>query len=339
MRTTTTWGASTTLPNPSPAPAACPSTASTSGTGATVYAWNSTTNEPFGELTNTYTPMGYEVTIGYQPGSQGGADYGLPTSVVGETFTQTGDNANPTHADQQNFFYDGRGNISAYGMGNGTWNLTYDSLNRTIVRQDPDGRSSYVCYYPDDSTRFTETTYQHYKDGSAANASNCNPTGTAYYVGYTYDADGNVSTEQHRHGGQFQSASSTPTDGTPGASEKYYDGLDRLVEVVQAYDSTADIYTKPWITRYLYDLTQNGTRGSGLAYSGTSIGLAYGNLYKTQEYLPSGGATINAAFCTPNPCSVTNNTFVDIRGQRFDGLDRMAGKYTTVQGTLNTDTR
>jgi YD repeat-containing protein len=85
--------------------------------------------------------------------------------------------------------------------------------------------------------------------------------------------------------------------GSQGTVQKFYDGADRLVEVIEPTDEyvpiagnyTADLY--PWLTRYLYDLTENGQ----VAMQYGSAYYAHGNLFKTQRYLP---ATVVTTYLT-----------------------------------------
>ncbi|HVN68436.1 MAG TPA: hypothetical protein VMU38_02100 [Candidatus Binatia bacterium] len=103
-----------------------------------------------------------------------------------------------------------------------------------------------------------------------------------------------------------------------GTTCDFYDGLDRLVEVKLPYDGSVDLYTKPWVTRYLYDLTggQQSFQGSGL--------YAHGNLFEVQE-LVSLTPSANSPFHT---ASITNGTFLGIKGFAYDAIDRLVSKYS-----------
>jgi YD repeat-containing protein len=219
--------------------------------------------EPFGELTSIVTPgtraapNGYARSIGYSSAQQGGADFGLPTSVVGTAFPQN-DSAVPIRAPSQSYTYDANGNIVCYGNAVGTYALQYDTMSRRTAVADPDDGSgwcgnapstsrtaSYTAYFPDGSVMFTETPAQHAASAAAPGSAGHN---------FTYDLDGNPLTEA------FPSPSGSGTT----TFQSWYDGVDRVVEVQHGIT-----------TRYLYDLSQGGS------VSVTSSGPfpAYGNLY------------------------------------------------------------
>jgi hypothetical protein len=82
------------------------------------------------------------------------------------------------------------------------------------------------------------------------------------------------------------------------------------VEVALPHDAS-DHYNFSWLTRYNYDLSQGGT----VAISGASGITAHGNLYKTQEWLPSPA------------CS----GWTDQKGTAYDALDRATTQYAYVQ--------
>lgn len=274
--------------------------------GATHYTWNySDANEPYGYLTDTYTPLGYHRAISYNTGAEGGGDYGLPTTVQGDPYTQAdGTVRQPT----QTFTYNGYGDLVSYNKGNGVWRLTYDALNRLLISTDPDNISSYTCYYRNGQVQYTESAAQHALDGSPSSCQGSAPTNA---VAYTYDADGNDVSETHHYGG------------AAGVTQKWYDGADRLVEVEQPRDPNGnDYYTYAWMTRYIYDLTQ----GSNVSVDGASF-RAYGNLYKTQEYLP-GNPIVQAGVTPAAP------QWMDVRGTSFDALDRALASYENSFGTV-----
>ncbi|MHB8442722.1 MAG: CHAP domain-containing protein, partial [Candidatus Tyrphobacter sp.] len=223
-----------------------------------------------------------------------------------------------------------------YNSGNGTWHLTYDSLNRVLAREDPDSVYSYVCYFADGSTHYAETAYQHSLDG---NPSGCAATPPGIYASaFTYDADGDVLIQTSVHGGTYVQGSAPTLPTTQGIVQKFYDADDRLVEVKQPYDATTDLYQNPWITRYLYDLSQNGTQGS-IAFDGQSI-TAHGNLYKTVELLPPDTTTtlqqVTFWYPTPSPSPIANTVYQDLQGTAFDALDRPTAKYSLVTGSFGT---
>jgi YD repeat-containing protein len=187
--------------------------------GATRMTWTGTAAEPFGELSSVVKPLGQTISYTYDPGHQGGTDYGQPTYISGATVPAT-----------QTLTYDGPGNVTTYDKGTGgAWQLTYDSIGRLLTAADPDNVASYTTYLTDGAVSKTETAFQH-----------ANGMG----VIFSYDADGNVVSETHHHGCAPGAAC------TAGVTLKWYDGADRLVEVSQP---------GTWLTRYIYDLTIGGT--------------------------------------------------------------------------------
>ena len=100
---------------------------------------------------------------------------------------------------------------------------------------------------------------------------------------------------------------------------------DRLVEVEEPYESGLpavpdfptendnDYYSTHWITRYVYDLSQDQLQ----TFDGTSV-LAYGNLFETESYLSS-----------PLSTPITSPHFEPIKAQGFDALDRLTDTLTT----------
>ncbi len=264
--------------NPGTSDSLCPNIS-----GATRYSWDYTDGaEPFGRLQAPWTPLNYHRTYSYSSGSQGG-DFGLPTSVAGDSVSQ---NDGTTRTPSEQFIYDGYGNLVCFSNlqdTNGThWSrLTYDSLNRRTAVADPDDATLSVSQCPNNagipgSYIVTTTTYN--ADGSIATTQSPSQHASGLSASYSYNADGNPSAETHYYGSG------------PGTIQKFYDGADRLVEVIEPTDEyvplgngnyTADLY--PWLTRYLYDLTENGQVAMqyGSGYS------AHGNLFKTQRYLPA----------------------------------------------------
>jgi YD repeat-containing protein len=269
-------------------PPTCPA-----ASGTTHYTYTTTVSEAFGELTATYSPMGYSYVLTYD-------NYGEPTVVQGAAMTQLdGTNRQPT----QTFGYDGYGDLATYNKGNGTWTVTYDNMHRALTHQDPDGYTSYTYYNNDGSVNKTETTYQHANAWGSTTA---------------YDADGDAIAQTVI---RQATATSTPT---PETTSKYYDGADRLIEVKQPQDTSYDTYANPWITRYLYDLTG----ATNLNFGGAVDYAAYGNLYKTQELLPATNGPVTQSASTPQ--SIANTTLEDLKGTAFDGLDRPVAKYSLV---------
>ena len=314
-------------------------------------------NELYGCVIFDSTALGYQTTFYYSGANGGPCGEGLPTKVQATaSFGQAdGQSRQPT----QKFSYNANGTLNTYDAGNGQSQLGYTSngMNRLRSRQDPDGVTSYWCYNLDGSTFYSETQLQHNLDGSAgcptdAALASGTATPAPYAVDYGYDPDHNVATKTERHNcgafgngsgsGGGNCAANTPVGSwcTPsvsiaaGTTCNYYDGLDRLVEVKQPYDLAYDIYTNPWITRDLYDLT-----GGKVGYGGQSFS-AYGNLYETQELLAPGGATITLTkpYVPGDPSPPPNTTYEAVKAAAFDGLDRTVAKYSMVNSHgLNTE--
>ena len=173
-----------------------------------------------------------------------------------------------------------------------------------MVATDPDGVSSYSSYWPDGSLAKTETALQH---------------ATGLGVLFARDFDGSVVQETHHY------ACTSAQTCTAGTTKKWYDGADRLVEVVAPQDPT-DRYPFPWLTRYLYDLTQ----GSNVTVFGQLV-RAYGTLFKTQEWL----ANTTPVWTEPNwssqnttqPPALGSPSWTDVSGSAVDALDRTVGEY------------
>jgi YD repeat-containing protein len=331
----------------------CPTT---SGAGSFLYRYTTSQAEPFGELTDIRTPCfggscpdgGNEIQISYSAASQGGGvDYGLPTTVQGRQYVQED---NTTRSPEQDFTYDVVGNLTSYrtgptgqNSGDGTWTMVYslDNMNRVVKRTDPDGNTSHMCYQPDGSVYYTETAYQYALDGGGF-CSTASPAPASVFFGH--DTDGNVTQETHHHGGSYEASfpnpSATPNiSSTSGTTRKYYDGEDRLVEVQAPQDGNSDVFSNRWTTRYLYDLTQSDGAAT-LSFQGKSGNFAaYGNLYDTEELLPSstndfltwGGyqGSVNAT-PAPAPTPIVNSTFADINATAFDAADRPTAEYRIV---------
>jgi len=276
--------------NPGSSDALCPTGAG--ATGASQYAWTSTSSEIYGELSATYTPLGYHYAYSYNTGAQGG-DYGLPTDIVGDAIAQLD---GTTLAPQQHFTYDSYGDIATYNNGYGNWSLSYDALNRQTSATDPDGVTSRTCYFADDTVSARQSAYQYALDGNTV----CG----AHSVSYTYDLDEQETTETHHYG-------QTPSNGVgAGITQKWYDGGDRLIEVQLPSDQYTD-NSIPWRTRYIYDLSQGGT----VQIVGTNQSpsfSAHGSLYKTQNYF--------------------NSAWNDVNGNAFDALDRSVARYQYSPG-------
>ncbi|HLI94660.1 MAG TPA: DUF6531 domain-containing protein [Candidatus Baltobacteraceae bacterium] len=314
-------------PTPTPGETPCPTTTA----GATRYTWTTTDkSEPYGCLTEMETPAyggtstpdpGNKTTISY--GATGCGNDGLPSQVTGDAYTQ---NDNTKRTPTQNFDYDTYGNLACYSKDGGThwWRLTYDSLNRQTAVADPDDASLTVPQCTNTAgitgSHIVDTT-TYYDNGDIASTQTPSEYAANVSTTYTYDADGDQTSKVTHY-------SCTSTSCTPGTTTNWYDGDDRLVEVRQPQDSTKDVYGFAWLTRYIYDLSQDGFVS---ITGGASNFHAYGNLYRTQECLAGTSAPINVIKPTlpevSGPCS-----FKDIRGNTFDALDRALAKYEVGVG-------
>ncbi len=283
--------------NPGSADNLCPSVPGTaSQPGPVVYQYQYPTQQPYGELTSVTSQLGYQRSFGYAAGN---ADYGQPQSVAGTAFTQ---NDQSTFREGKSFAYDANGNLTTYGTGSGSWSLAYDAMNRLTSATDPDGIPTRTCYYPDGSPSAKQTALQYALDGTACGSNS---------LRLAYDLDGNTAAETHHYGN------------IAGTTQKWYDGSDRLVEVAQPHDAT-DVQPYAWMTRYAYDISQGGAAGSAPAINGTPV-TAYGNLYKTLEYMPP--------TTTGQPTGLGETPqWVDLRGSAFDALDRATALYEAAFG-------
>jgi RHS repeat-associated protein len=328
----------------SPGDTLCPS-----NTGAARFSFTQESNEPYGCLSTMKKPGGYTTMISY-PSTPGVCGYGLPTQTEGQTITQYD---NSTRTPTQNFTHDGYGNLIGYDKGKDSqqraldsWTLGYDPENQLVQKTENDASipltgSSFSCYYPDGSLLYTETPSQHAADGNH----NCTSTPPANATAYFYDLDGDqvkvishkgCSDNNHCQVASPTTACVTNESNPPGTTCKYYDGLDRLVETIEPYDSRKynpnfpfEFYSFRWMNRYIYDLSQSGGSAnlSIADNTGSVSGLvAFGNLYKTQEYLPT--TKIQAL-----GQNVGSAGWYDVRGTSFDGLDRPIGKYELAYGT------
>jgi len=243
----------------------------------------------YGELTQSITPLGYHTNFGYAASAQSGADFGLPTAAVGDSFVQA-DGSTLTLRDA--FSYDAIGHLVSYTKGSSTSTLTYDgnvstSLGRLASVTDPDGFTARTYYYTDGAISQTQTPFQ---------------SAVGLGVTRTYDPDGNETSETHH-------ANCTSSNScTPGVTQRWYDGADRLIEVSQP-GNTGTGLPPVWLTRYKYDLSKGGQQ----QFAGSSF-TAHGNLYATQEYTPG---------------------WQDISGISYDAVDRPLGKYKFSPGDSN----
>jgi YD repeat-containing protein len=297
-------------------PTPCPSQ-----TGVEYFTWAPSAANLSGDLTDMYTPLGYHLHLAYDQSAEGGGDYSLPTSVTAasQIVQEDGSSRTPT----ETFSYYSDGDLSSYSKGNGSWSMSYDAMNRLLVRTDPDSVSSYSCYYSDGAVQYTETASQHAADGAPSTCQTSSPSSSDSKL---YDADGDTSSVIDHKGG------------TTGTTTNFYDGDDRLVEVMMPYDSRTvsnstpttpyEAYPFPWMTRYLYDLTEPGsTTPLGTpSISGVGTVSAYGNLFETEEWLP-GNATVTAGTAPAAPA------WLPTRGNSFDALDRALNKYELAFGS------
>ncbi len=296
--------------NPGSSDGLCPQQA-----GTTRMAFGYPSYEPFGELQSmtgpatASAPSGYTHHFTYDPAQQGGTDFGLPTLVQGDPIAQLD---TTTRTPQQSFWYDGSGMLRCYSKGVGKWVLSYDSLGRLTSAADPDDSSanaSSACGKATGQPQWnTQTTSTYYPNGQAATSQSPAERVMGVSSAFTYDLDGNELSESHHY---------TCTQTCAGTTiSKWYDGEDRLVEVALPHDVN-DFYSFAWLTRYVYDIT--GGQGTAIANQPVT---AHGGLFKTQEWNTAPGAS------TPS--------WLDIKGNAFDALDRTTAKYAFQPGTNGT---
>jgi len=332
------------------------------GANTTALAYTTSLPEPFGCLTSITKPGSYKADITYG----GSCGNGLPVKVQADQSIANYDST--TRQPTQDFAYDGSGNLTGYDKGQAgsgayqdSWTLGYNRDNRLVEKTNNDTQitgaaiTSMSCYYPDGSLFYTETPSQWSKDGNPP----C-PTMATMLTGaqsppqhadsYYYDLDGDqIKLSTHKgcstlNGCPGASATNACKSGTTepiGTTCKYYDGLDRLVETIEPYDtrtfgpnSPYEFYAFRWMNRYIYDLSQSGGSASLTISDGTGTVpgiVAYGNLFKTQEYLPQ--TTNMQAALSHGQYQGGNAAWSDIRGSSFDGLNRGVGKYELAYGT------
>ena len=293
-------------------------------------------NEAYGCLKNIYKPSHYASTLSYPSTEPCGS--GLPTTIQGQSYSELdGTNRTPT----LDFAYNVNGTVEKYDDGNstGTWQLDYscNSLNLVCSNKDPDGVTSYECYNQDGSIFFAESAQQDVLD-NGGNGPLCptvsqleaGATPPNYATAYAYDPDGDIATVTHHHNCLVGACAANNSASTgcnnvavsAGTTCDFYDGLDRLVEVKQPYDSTVDVYTNPWITRYLYDLS-----GASISFDGASIS-GYGNLFETEELVNSNGQTQHSGPLTLG--QISNTQYEPIKAASYDGADRPIALYAGV---------
>jgi len=230
------------------------------------------------------------------------------------------------------FTYGNHGNLLCYNKlagtrsdGGGWWILGYDTSNRLTTIADPDdaslvgsGYCGKVAGLP--GSRIL-TTKSYNPDGTLASSQTPSEYAGGVASAYTYDPNGNELSETQHHGNVV------------GTTYKWYDAADRLVEVEMPQD-TNDYYTHggsryPWLTRYVYDLSQSASghplNQTKLTWPGGAQQplISYGNLAKTTEWLPG----------TANCCDQSQPVWLDVRGNTFDPEDRPVSSYEVAFGT------
>jgi YD repeat-containing protein len=222
--------------------------------------------------------------------------FGEPTTIVGDPITQ---------ADQSVIHpsvtvgYDAHGNATSYNVATGPWYFNYstDNLNRLVSVEDPDGIFAYQYWYPNGQLAGTETSAQHALEAKSPGSGR---------VTYAYDPDGNAVSETHHNGG------------VAGTTQKWYDGVDRLVESSLPVDPTDAYYPAPWLTRYKYDITAGGTDYITDS-SGAQHALAgHGGVFAVGLYIPLAAA------------GAPNTGWVDASGVTRDQLDRVTASYDSM---------
>lgn len=245
------------------------------------FTWNTNNSyELYGELSAATTALGYTSSVSYASASQGGADYGLPTSVQGANFSQAGSTTTPLTS----FTYDSFGNVICASRAlsasqSSTVAFKYDSDNRILQAADPDDGSPLsvnTCGKPSNSNTIINTTTYN-PNGSIATTQSPSEAAAGVTTQFGYDWDGNKTSEVDHFGG------------IAGTTSDYYDGAERLIEVVKPYDANSDTTfpNLPWMTRYDYDLSAGGANGTDTVTTGGTNSHTYtvaghGNLFQTQ---------------------------------------------------------
>jgi YD repeat-containing protein len=308
-----------------------------------VYTYNDFV-EPYGCLTTVTTPRGYHWNYTYA-GTVGLCGIGMPTTVAGDQIQQY-DQSNRTPT--LDYSYDMNSGLletfTPTGAQTNAWTINYTSNGMNLVRsvEDPDDVTSYACYNLDGSLFFTETAQQYKMDQSPACPSAQEIAGGAnpptYADAQRYDPDGNVAIGIFHNGcwglnsqtafSVCPATSPAPTNcnklSVPESSTCYfYDGLGRIVEVKEPYDTSSDLYKTSWITRYLYDLSGGGTQEF---YN--QVFSAYGNLFEVEERLPQ--TPIVQVTATPLPGSIGNGVYQPIKAWASDALNRPVKVYAAM---------
>jgi hypothetical protein len=257
--------------------------------------------QPYSQRISVTSPSGYIRTISYDPGAQGGADYGLPTSALGASIVQF---EQSTRRPSESARYDNNGNVICASRDAGTGAassmattvLTYDVLDRLTAAADADDASlPGLCgKAPGIGGSSIVMRSSYYADGSLATTQTPSEAARNSGTVYTYDLDGNQVSEAP-YTGSPQSAQ-TPRN------KSWFDGADRLVETQEPADpaTPGDI---PIALRYRYDLSKSG---AALTLAGASV-VAHGNLFDTEKNTPSG--------------------WIDFSYGAFDAADRPTAAY------------
>jgi YD repeat-containing protein len=135
--------------------------------------------QPYGELSTLSTPLGYTQHFSYAASQQAGNDYGLPTTVSGDSFTQIdGTTVTPTRT----FWYDANGIARCYSSGNATTVISVDALGRNTSVADGDDSSANgvsICGKSGGQSGWnTQTTYSYFPT-ARCRTSRLRPSGPA----------------------------------------------------------------------------------------------------------------------------------------------------------------
>ena len=128
---------------------------------------------------------------------------------------------------------------------------------------------------------------------------------------------------------------SLTTSCTPGTTTRWYDGADRLVEVMMPYDPNNDYHAYKWLTRYRYDLSQGGNlsltvpASTSAAAGSTQPFRGYGNMYDIQEWADLG--------CLSSDTDGAPQ-WTDHIGKAYDALYRKVATYDVAQSLSPRDT-
>jgi len=308
---------------PSSSGTLCP----TSTSGTTRLTWTNPTYEAAGQLATVVSPTGVSQSLQYQTGPQQGTDYGAPTTITGTSISQS----DPTYASitpQMTLTYDSLGNVACENNGLGTGIMQRDSVGRVITAGDGDDASvasAYCSKTPGIAGSTITKALSYYPNGQIKTSQTPAERAAGVSTSYTYDADGDTSTVTTHTG--------------PGAETKslYYDGGDRLIEVVEPHDAgdsstnpfthdAGDFFTNSFMRRYLYDQTKGGTVSIGNA-----TGLkANGSQFAVQEYTMSSQQSGTAPTGSPS--------WITVKGQTYDILNRPTSAYDLGVGSSPTRT-